>query len=136
MLRILKVHADEMVAHALADAPNECCGILAGTDNTVLHAYRIANTDRSPYSYLMDPQEQLNAMLDAERNGWDLLSFYHSHVDSPAYPSQTDVKLAVKTGWVDVIYVVLSLANKADPEMRAFRIDKEGGITEIDYDLA
>ena len=135
MLRILKKHAGEMIAHALADAPNECCGILAGTDNTVLHTYRIANTDRSPYSYLMDPQEQLNAMLDAERNGWELLSFYHSHVDGPAYPSQTDVKLAVQTGWLDVIYIVLSLANKAGPEMRAFHIDKEGGITEVDYEL-
>ena len=55
MLRIQKKHADEMVAHAREEDPNECCGILGGKHESVSRIYRIANTARSPYRYLMDP---------------------------------------------------------------------------------
>ena len=35
LLRIEKRHADDMIEHALAETPIECCGILAGVDHTV-----------------------------------------------------------------------------------------------------
>ena len=98
MLLIEKKFADEMIAHAIEDDPDECCGILAGTDQAVSELYRVTNTAHSPYRYLMDPQEQLNAMLDSERKGWDLLAFYHSHTHTPAYPSPTDVRMALESG--------------------------------------
>ena len=130
MLRIEKRHVDDMTAHALEEDPNECCGILAGRDRLVQRAYRITNTAKSPYRYLMDPQEFLNAELDAERDGLETLAFYHSHTHSPAYPSSTDVRMALQSGWLDVCYVLLSLENRAEAEIRAFYIDEAGGITE------
>ena len=130
MLSIGKQFADEMVKHSLKDDPNECCGILAGKSDQVLHLYRITNTANSPYRYLMDPQEFLNADLDAERNGLETLAFYHSHTHSPAYPSLTDVRMALQSGWLDVCYVLLSLENRADPQIRAFYIDEAGAIAE------
>ena len=93
MLKIEKEHAAEMIAHALEEDPNECCGILSGKDGLVSHVYRITNTARSPYRYLMDPQEFLNADKDSESKGREFLAFYHSHTHSPAYPSQTDVRM-------------------------------------------
>ena len=93
MLRMEKAHADQMVAHSLEEDPNECCGILTGTDDVVSKVHRITNTARSPFRYLMDPQEQLNVMLESERSGHDILAFYHSHTHSPAYPSPTDVRV-------------------------------------------
>ena len=130
MLRIEKRHVDDMIAHALEEDPNECCGILSGKDGLVQRAYRITNTTKSPYRYLMDPQEFLNAELDAERDGLETLSFYHSHTHSPAYPSSTDVRMALQSGWLDVCYVLLSLEIRSDPEIRAYYIDEDGGITE------
>ncbi len=130
MIRIEKRHADDMIAHALEEDPNECCGILAGRDHLVQRAYRITNTTKSPYRYLMDPQEFLNAELDAERNGLETLAFYHSHTHSPAYPSLTDVRMALQSGWLDVCYVLLSLENRAEPQIRAFYINEAGGIAE------
>lgn len=130
MLRIDQGHADEMIAHALQDDPDECCGILAGKSDTASRSYRITNTAHSPFRYLMDPQEHLNAELDAERNHWDLLAFYHSHTHSPAYPSQTDVRMAKESGWLDVYYVLVSLQRKDDPEIRAFHITESGDIVE------
>ena len=132
MLRTDKHHAHEMIIHAREEDPNECCGILAGAEGVVYRSYRITNTTRSPYRYLMDPQEFLNAELDAERNGWDFLAFYHSHTHSPAYPSSTDVRMALQSGWLDIDYVLVSLDNQAGPEVRAFHIDDAGGIVEVE----
>jgi proteasome lid subunit RPN8/RPN11 len=130
LISIEKRHATEIIAHATEEDPNECCGILAGKDGVVVHAYRITNSVKSPVRYLMDPQEQLNAMLDSERNGWEFLAFYHSHTHSPAYPSDTDVRMALESGWLDVDYILVSLATKTGPEIRAFHIDDTGRIAE------
>ena len=112
-----------MVAHALEEYPNECCGILAGNDNQVTRVYRITNSTKSPYRYLMDPQEQLNAMNDAESKNINLLAFYHSHTHSSAYPSTTDVRMALQSGWLDIYYVLVSLENNTVPQIRAFVVE-------------
>ena len=135
MLTFQKQHADEMTAHALQEDPNECCGILSGSDQTVTHVYRITNTARSPYRYLMDPQEFLNADRDSERNGWQFLAFYHSHTHSPAYPSQTDVRMALQSGWLDIYYVLVSLEDRANPQIRTFRIGEDGSVAGEEHHL-
>ena len=122
MLRIEQRHASEMIAHAIEDDPDECCGILAGKDQAVSELYRVTNTAHSPYRYLMDPQEQLNAMLDSESKGWDLLAFYHSHTASEAYPSVTDIKLVPPADLFDYLYVIVSLAQESSPVIRSFHI--------------
>ncbi|MCH8206121.1 MAG: M67 family metallopeptidase [Chloroflexi bacterium] len=136
MLSIAKEFAEEMVAHAKREDPNECCGILAGKDGTVHHLYRITNTTLSPYRYLMDPQEFLNADKDSERNGWDFLAFYHSHTHGPAYPSPTDVRMALESGWLDLYYVLVSLEDKEEPDLRAFHIQESGQIVEDELEVA
>ena len=137
MLSIPEQHASEMIAHAREEYPNECCGILAGSAEAIYHLYRITNTARSPYRYLMDPQEQLDAMLHSERNGWEVLAFYHSHTHGPAYPSQTDVRMALESGWagVEVHYVLVSLEVKSDPQTRAFQITDQGEIVAEGIDV-
>ena len=133
MLRLEKAHADEMIAHALAEDPNECCGILSGTDETVSRLFRITNTASSPYRYLMDPQEQLNADRESEKDDIEFLAFYHSHTHSAAYPSQTDVRMALESGWLDVFYLLVSLEDKARPHIRAFKIDRSGDVSEVEF---
>jgi len=130
LLVIKKNCSEDMVAHALEEYPNECCGILAGNDNQVTRVYRITNFTKSPYRYLMDSQEQLNAMNDAESNNLDLLAFYHSHTHSPAYPSETDVRMALQSGWLDIYYVLVSLEDKNDPQIKAFVVGDDGNIQE------
>ena len=136
MFRIERRYADEMIAHSVLEDPNECCGILAGDGQGVQRRYRIINTGKSPYSYVMDPQEQLDAMLESEREGWEFLAFYHSHTHSAAYPSTTDVRMALQSGWLDPYYVLVSLENKGAPEIRAFRIDESGAIDEEEVQFA
>ena len=130
MLSIGEQHADEMIAHALEENPNECCGILAGKDGVVRTLYRITNTEQSPRRYLMDPQEQLNAMLDSERNGWDMLAFYHSHTGGALVLSETDVRMALESGWLDACYVLVLLHDRDSPQIRGFRVEDSGRIVE------
>ena len=135
MLRIGREFADEMIAHALQDDPNECCGILSGADGTVTKLYRITNSSASPFRYQFDPREHLQAMLDSERNGWNVLAFYHSHTHSPAYPSPTDVRLALESGYLEETYVLVSLEHRDAPQIRAFHITESGEIVEDELEV-
>ena len=136
MLTINKEFIDEMIAHARQEDPNECCGILGGPKDVVAKLYRITNTVPSPNRYLMDSQEMLNAILDSERNGWgDPIAFYHSHTHSAAEPSATDIRMAQQSGWFGdaIYYILISLEDKANPDIRAFRIQSNDEIQEQPY---
>ena len=131
MVQISQEFVDEMVAHAKADLPNECCGILAGPDGQVMRAYRITNVEASPYRFVMDPVELGNVDSDAGDNDWELLAIYHSHTGSEAYPSDTDVRIAGDTAglYPDVRYVLVSLMDMDNPVVRIFEIT-DGTVTE------
>lgn len=128
MLHIEDKYANEMVAHAREDDPNECCGILAGKDEKVLKLYRMVNIEASPYRYRMDAKELLNVYREIDDGGWDIVAIYHSHTHSEAYPSATDVRLAT---WPEARYLLVSLLDKENPPIRAFHIE-DGAITEED----
>ena len=136
MTQMEKRFIDEMVAHAREDLPNECCGILAGRDGSVLKLYRMTNVEASPFRFSMDPAEIVKVDTEAGDNDWDLLAIYHSHTRSEAYPSDTDVRIAGGTAelWPDVRYVLVSLMDEDNPQVRLFRI-RDGAITEDQLDV-
>jgi proteasome lid subunit RPN8/RPN11 len=109
-----------MVAHAIQDAPNECCGIIAGKDGRATKLFRAKNSEASPYRYNVDPKDLLKIFRECEHNDWTFIAIYHSHTASEAYPSPTDVRLAF---WPEAAYVLISLADPAGPVVRAFRIE-------------
>jgi len=126
MLALPKQFIDEMVAHALADAPNECCGIIAGEDGRAVKLFHAKNAEASPYRYTVDPKDLFRIFRECDDNGWSFLAIYHSHTASEAYPSPTDVRLAF---WPEAYYVLVSLLDAEKPAVRAFRII-EGKISE------
>ena len=116
-------YLSEMISHAREDAPQEACGILAGRGHRVLRMYRARNAQRSPTSYSLDPEEQYRIFRDIEDRGLELVGIYHSHPSSPATPSDTDIEQAY---YPEVSYVLISLADPDEPQLRAFRITEEG----------
>ena len=126
MFTLERKFADEIVSHAREEDPNECCGILAGRDGRVARLYRAVNAEASPYRYNVDPKDLLRIYKECEAQGWDFVAIYHSHTHTEAYPSATDVRLAA---WPDSLYLIVSLADKANPVLRAFRI-QDGAIRE------
>jgi proteasome lid subunit RPN8/RPN11 len=119
MLTLPKAFIDEMIAHAREEAPNECCGIIAGRDGRAQELFRAKNSEASPYRYNVDPQDLFRIYRECDQNGWDFLAIYHSHTASEAYPSPTDVRLAF---WPEAFYVLVSLMRPDDPVIRAYRI--------------
>ena len=49
----------------------------------------------------------------------ELLGIYHSHTHTEAYPSATDIELAL---WPEALYLIVSLENPEEATIRAFRI--------------
>lgn len=127
MFELPRSYYDEIVAHAREDAPNECCGLIAGDgDGRVHRLYRMTNVEQSPYRYNVDPKELLQVYNEVERQGWDLVGIYHSHTATEAYPSPTDVRLA---SWPGACYLIVSLADGHNPVLRGFFIT-DGAVTE------
>jgi len=126
MQRLDRVLFKEMVEHGLREFPNEACGLLAGTDGMPVRFFAMRNLDASPVSYRLDPHEQLKVFDEMDEAGLELLGIFHTHTHSEAYPSETDTKLAF---YPEATYLVMSLADREHPELRAFRI-VEDEITE------
>ncbi len=122
--------ADAMVEHARQEFPNECCGLLAGRGTRVERLFRGQNIDRSPFTYRLDPQQQLQFFKEIDAAGLELLGIYHSHTQSEAKPSETD---KAKAFYPDAAYVIVSLRDPEAPreaaEIRAFRI-RDGMVAE------
>ena len=117
------------IAHAEFTYPEEACGLLAVDDaGSIRMAYCLTNRDRSRYRFTVDPNEHYRAWKHAERHGWDIGGAFHSHPASPAYPSATDVAGALDPSWV---HVIVSLADPASPNVRAFRI-ADGAVHELE----
>ena len=123
---------DEIVAHALEEAPNECCGMVAGSDGTATRVYRARNAEASPLRYMIEPQDQYRITMEISQRGEEIAAIYHSHTASPAEPSQTDVNLA--ENWPDPIYLICSVADPGAPSVRGFLI-RDRRIEEVELDV-
>ena len=76
MIEIPVAIREEMVAHAVAELPNESCGFLAGVDGKVTHLYPVRNEEQElpTIRYVMDSQQQLQAQNDIDDHGWEVVA--------------------------------------------------------------
>jgi [CysO sulfur-carrier protein]-S-L-cysteine hydrolase len=127
-MRISRAMYDEMVEHAVQDAPDECCGLISAREGVAVKLYRMTNAAHSPLRYEMDPEEQFRIEYgEIDAAGLDVGVIYHSHTRSAPYPSQTDINLAFHP---DALYVIVGVAN-GDREVRAYTI-RDGQVGEAE----
>jgi len=107
-----------------------------GGGDIAICVVRITNSAKSPYRYQMDPQEFLDADKKADQLGLSIVGFYHSHTHSAAYPSDTDVRLAIESGWTDPYYIIISLEDIDSPVVRMYQINLDGSVIEKNYSLS
>ena len=119
MIQIPQAICDDMISHAREGFPLEVCGILGGTGESVSAIYRMANTDASNEHFMMEPREQFAVIKDLRAKGLAMLAVYHSHPETPARPSEEDIKLARTP---DVSYLIISLADTAVPDIKSYKI--------------
>ncbi|HUJ27554.1 MAG TPA: M67 family metallopeptidase [Myxococcales bacterium] len=111
----------EIVAHAKACYPRECCGFVIEVDGA-LRFFPIRNIARDSDEYEMDATEQLKA----EQAG-RLAIIVHSHPDVGAYFSPRDKSRALFEGqepwYPGVQYLVVSVRNSRVDGARLFTWD-------------
>jgi proteasome lid subunit RPN8/RPN11 len=119
-MRVDRSVYDEMIAHARAELPNEGCGMLAASDGTLTAFFPAANEFASPMRFRIDAADQILIYNEISTRGEEV-AIFHSHPNTEARPSQTDINLAAD--WPGAVWVICSLSDLKAPVVRAFEID-------------
>ena len=117
-----------IIDHAMREAPRECCGIIAGRNGVPMQLYETRNVAAGNQLYEIDPAQLIDLEFrELPAQETEIVAIYHSHPVSQAFPSATDVELAF---WPDAVFLICSLADPAQPEIRGFLI-RDGAIDEV-----
>lgn len=116
--------AEELLAHARAEVPNEACGLLAGdlASGRAAGYHAARNAEASPLRYTVHPDDLVRIVFGIEDAGQDLVGIFHSHTHTPAVPSPTDLRSAQ---YPDAFYLLATLSDpeaSAEAALRAWRI--------------
>jgi len=135
MIKLRRVHVDDIIAQAHLVDPIECCGLIGGEGEHAKSLYPLRNVAlNAQVAYEAAPEDLFAAQRRMRERGEQLLAIYHSHPRSsqPA-PSETDVRLAY---YPQAVYFIIGLAGP-QPVMRAFRIsERQECWEEVEYAIA
>jgi proteasome lid subunit RPN8/RPN11 len=113
-LQLPRIFREEIIAHARAELPNECVGLLAGVREggmgRVVTRYPLVNEAASPIEYLSQAQSMFAADRAMRQAGLDLLAIYHSHPASAPIPSRKDLERSYSP---DVVNFIISLKDNS-----------------------
>jgi len=129
MLELKQEHIKAIKAHAEADYPHECGGLLLGhlaIDNakTVVETLPMENTADVVTRHdrvLIDPRALMLAERSAREKGLDVVGYYHSHPDDEAVPSQFDLDHALPV-WS---YIIVSVRNRKAVDWNAWEMKND-----------
>lgn len=126
--------------HALAEYPDECCGIVTGAGNSqTVHLCRniqnkLHHEDprRHPRdaktAYMIDRDEAEQIIASSREKSEQVLAFYHSHTNHEAYFSITDVEAQTVFGepeFPDAVHIVVSVIKNKIHDIKGFKWDRE-----------
>ena len=109
--------------HSENQKPNEACAILFGKDNQVSELFLAENIEESPVNFTISNEQLIEAYKIAEEKQLEVIGIFHSHPNSDAFPSNTDMKFMQSN---PVVWIIYSGINK---NFRAFIL--ESNIVEI-----
>lgn len=137
MLTIDQATYDAIVAHAKRDHPDEACGIVAGPEGSDRpeRFIEMINAAGSPTFYEFDSTDLLQLYKEMDANDEEPVIVYHSHTATEAYPSRTDIGLAMEPNAHYVLVSTREHGSDAGPvEFRSFRI-VDGNVTEEEISI-
>jgi proteasome lid subunit RPN8/RPN11 len=129
-LTILRAMVNLILQQARAEYPDEACGVILGPlgADTPVRLKPMINAAHSPTFYEFDPKDLLSLYREVDDNDEEIVVIYHSHTETEAYPSRTDIAYAGEPG---AHYVLVSTREEIAPatEFRSYRII-DGTVTE------
>jgi proteasome lid subunit RPN8/RPN11 len=129
-LEISRRLVDAILEQSRVEYPDECCGVILGPvgSDKALRLKPMINAAHSPTFYEFDPKDLLALYREVDDNDEEIVVIYHSHTETGAYPSRTDIAYAGEPG---AHYVLVSTRKEiaTTPEFRSYRII-DGIVTE------
>ena len=129
-LKISQAHIDAILEQSRVEYPDEACGVILGPlgKDHALRLKPMINAAHSPTFYEFDPKDLLSLYREVDDNDEEIVVIYHSHTETEAYPSRTDIAYAGEPG---AHYVLVSTREEIAPatEFRSYRII-DGVVTE------
>ena len=135
MLEISREFVDAILEQSRAEYPDECCGVILGPvgSGKALRLKPMINAAHSPTFYEFDSKDLLALYREIDDNGEEIVVIYHSHTETEARPSRTDIAYASEP---NAHYVLVSTREEIAPatEFRSFRI-VDGSVSEEEVSI-
>jgi proteasome lid subunit RPN8/RPN11 len=135
MTRAVKIRGavQRQLLEAPGSRPNlECCGLLAGRESVITHAFPAENVAADPAkSYEIAPREIVRFMREIRASGLEFLGIYHSHPNGENVPSPRDIEMAY---YSEEAYFIISPLPNAPQPVRAFSI-RDGRAVELTIEI-
>lgn len=129
-MKIARELYDRIVEHARADAPNECCGIVAASDGEAREVFAATNKHASPLRFEIDGADLIRIWNAIDAADLDVGAIYHSHTRTAPEPSQTDINGA--PAWPGALWIIVGLAtDDGEPDVRTWSIE-DGRVTQVE----
>ena len=129
-LHISAAHVEAILEQSRVEYPDECCGVILGPEgsDSAQELKPMINSAHSPTFYEFDSKDLLALYRELDDNSQEIVVVYHSHTETEAYPSRTDISYASEPS---AHYVLVSTRKEIAPEneFRSFRII-DGTVTE------
>ena len=131
-LQISQAIVNAILVQSRVEYPDECCGVILGKigSDKPERLKPMINAAHSPTFYEFDSKDLLALYRELDDNDEEIVVIYHSHTETQAYPSRTDISYASEPG---AHYVLVSTRKEIAPEneFRSYRII-DGLVTEED----
>jgi proteasome lid subunit RPN8/RPN11 len=127
-MRIARELYEQIVAHARAEAPNECCGVVAVNGGGVRQVFPATNKFASPLRFEIDEHDLIRIWRAIDEGDLELGAIYHSHTRTAPEPSQTDINGAAQ--WPGALWIIVGLAGE-EPDVRTWTIE-DGRVTPVE----
>jgi proteasome lid subunit RPN8/RPN11 len=107
-----------------ATYPHEGGGFLLGSAGDPVHIHAILPVENvfeeseRHHRYAMTPQDWMRMEDEADRRGFSIVGYYHSHPDSPAIPSEYDREYALP----NFVYLITSVMAGRAVDLRGWRL--------------
>lgn len=111
---------EAIAAHARADAPRECCGLLIGRQGWIDEAVAVPNRAADGLRrYQIDPRDHLSVITRCRGTSAEVVGGYHSHPAGSPDPSDTDRAQAFE----HFLFLIAGpVAGSLPVEIRAYRL--------------
>lgn len=125
ILELAPHHVTAIRRHAEEAYPEECCGILLGSEGSemahvteLMEAENQRDADHRHNRYLIPPAAVLRAERRARELGLRVVGYYHSHPDHPSEPSAFDRDHA----WPETSYLIVAVEQGRAAKMQSWRL--------------